>query len=185
MIGKYIRSAAHSLILPTVAWAAVAWAASSTATAATQATQATQAKIATQAKTAPQIIEQAKLVPLSIKTSKALHEFRVEIAQSQEEQSRGLMFRLSLPVDGGMLFPFPQPKIASFWMKNTLIPLDILFIRSNGSIDRIVQNTIPHSLQPVTSLGKVAAVLELLGGTSARLGIDETAVITWKNCSQP
>ena len=66
-------------------------------------------------------------------------------------------------------------------MKNTLIPLDMVFIRADGSIDRIAENTIPESLEPVVSGGEVSAVLELAGGTAARLGIDETAKITWKD----
>src|SRR3546814_16904814 len=74
-----------------------------------------------------------------------------------------------------MLFPFAKPKIASFWMKNTLIPLDMIFIRSEGSIDRIAENTIPESLEPVVSGGEVAEVLELAGGTAARLDLDEDA----------
>jgi uncharacterized membrane protein (UPF0127 family) len=80
-----------------------------------------------------------------------------------------------------MLFPFEKPKIASFWMKNTLIPLDMIFVRADGSIDRIAENTIPESLAPVVSAGEVAAVLELAGGTAARLGIDETAKVTWRD----
>src|SRR3546814_20698917 len=81
-----------------------------------------------------------------------------------------------------MLFPFAKPKIASFWMKNTLIPLDMIFIRSDGSIDRIAENTIPESLEPVVSGGEVAAVLELAGGTAARLDLDEDAPVTWRDC---
>ncbi|MBA4753068.1 MAG: DUF192 domain-containing protein, partial [Sphingopyxis sp.] len=68
-----------------------------------------------------------------------------------------------------------------FWMKNTPIPLDMIFIRADGSIDRIAENTIPESLEPVVSGGEVSAVLELAGGTAARLGIDETAKVTWKD----
>jgi uncharacterized membrane protein (UPF0127 family) len=80
-----------------------------------------------------------------------------------------------------LLFPFAKPKIASFWMKNTLIPLDMVFVRADGSIDRIAENTIPESLEPVVSGGDVAAVLELAGGTAARLGLDESARVTWKD----
>ncbi|MEY4269937.1 MAG: hypothetical protein RLZZ58_1153, partial [Pseudomonadota bacterium] len=92
---------------------------------------------------------------------------------------QGLMFRTDIPVDGGMLFPFAKPRIASFWMKNTLVPLDMVFIRTDGSIDRIAENTIPESLEPVVSGGEVAAVLELAGGTAARLGFDDSAVVRW------
>jgi len=109
------------------------------------------------------------------------HKFNVEVARTDEEQDRGLMFRTSLPANGGMIFPFKKPRIASFWMKNTLIPLDMIFIRADGSIDRLAENTIPESIEPVVSGGEVSAVLELPGGTAARLGIDETSKITWKD----
>jgi uncharacterized protein len=108
------------------------------------------------------------------------HRFTVEVARTPAEQSRGLMNRTSLSANGGMLFPFEKPKFASFWMKNTFIPLDMIFIRADGSIDRIAENTIPESLEPVVSGGEVAAVLELAGGTAARLGIDESATVRWK-----
>lgn len=108
------------------------------------------------------------------------HRFTVEVARTSAEQVRGLMHRTSLAADRGMLFPFAKPKYASFWMKNTFIPLDIIFIRADGSIDRIAENTIPESLEPVVSGGEVAAVLELAGGTAARLGIDESARVSWK-----
>jgi len=123
----------------------------------------------------------AATIPVTIATAGKSHVFNVEVARTDEEQDRGLMFRTSLPEDGGMIFPFKKPRIGSFWMKNTLIPLDMFFIRADGSIDRIAENTIPESLEPVVSGGEVSAVLELAGGTAARLGIDETAKITWKD----
>lgn len=118
-------------------------------------------------------------IPLTIAMAGQTHQFRVEVARTPDEQEKGLMFRTSLPADGGMLFPFPKPKIASFWMQNTVIPLDMIFVRADGSIDRIAENTIPESLEPVVSGGEVAAVLELAGGTAAKLGLDETAKVTW------
>lgn len=121
----------------------------------------------------------AALAPVTIAQGNKVHKFNVEVARTPEEQQKGLMFRTSLPKDGGMLFPFEQPKVASFWMKNTLIPLDMIFIRTDGTIDRIAENTVPESLEPVASGGEVAAVLELAGGTSAALGIDESAKISW------
>ena len=123
----------------------------------------------------------AATIPLTITSKGQAHNFNVEVARTDAEQDRGLMFRTSLPADGGMIFPFAKPRIGSFWMKNTLIPLDMFFIRADGSIDRIAENTIPESLEPVVSGGEVSAVLELAGGTAARLGIDETAKITWKD----
>ena len=123
----------------------------------------------------------AATIPVTITAAGTAHVFNVEVARTDAEQDQGLMFRTSLPADGGMLFPFEKPRIGSFWMKNTLIPLDMIFIRADGSIDRIAENTIPESLEPVVSGGEVSAVLELAGGTAAKLGIDETAKVTWKD----
>ncbi|SNS70639.1 DUF192 domain-containing protein [Sphingopyxis indica] len=124
--------------------------------------------------------DSAQTIPLTIAAADGkTHRFTVEVARSEEEQRKGLMFRTDLPAGTGMLFPFPKPKIASFWMKNTLIPLDMIFIRSDGSIDRIAENTIPESLEPVVSGGEVAAVLEVAGGTAAELGLDEDAKVKW------
>lgn len=120
-------------------------------------------------------------IPLTITMAGQVHRFDVEVARTDAEQDRGLMFRTSLPEGGGMIFPFEKPRIGSFWMKNTLIPLDMIFIRADGGIDRIAENTIPESLEPVVSGGEVSAVLELAGGTAARLGIDETAKVTWQD----
>lgn len=121
-----------------------------------------------------------ELVPLTISMGSTTHAFTVEVARSEDEQATGLMNRSSLAANAGMIFPFDQPKYAAFWMKNTLIPLDMLFVRRDGSIDRIAENTVPLSLEPVASGGEVASVLELPGGTAARLGIDETAIVRWQ-----
>ena len=111
-------------------------------------------------------------VRLTISTAKgATHPFLVEVAASPEEQAQGLMNRQELGPDRGMIFPMAPPREASFWMKNTLIPLDMLFVRSDGTIARIEQNAVPLNLQPVVSGEPVAAVLELAGGRSAQLGI--------------
>ena len=119
-------------------------------------------------------------VALTIEQDGATHRFTVEVADTPERQATGMMHRAAMLPDEGMLFPFPRPRIASFWMKNTLIPLDMIFVRADGSIDRIAENTVPHSLEPVSSGGEVAAVLELAGGTAARLGLTEQAVVRWK-----
>lgn len=124
---------------------------------------------------------QGALIALSIKSAKATHKFKVEVARTEAEQERGLMFRESLPVDGGMIFPMNPPRMASFWMKNTVIPLDMLFIRADGTIARIAADTVPYSLEPVDSGEPVAAVLELAGGKAASLGIAEDDVVTWQD----
>lgn len=120
------------------------------------------------------------VVPLTITQGAQTHRFTVEVAATPSEQERGLMMRTSLAPDRGMIFPFNPPKFASFWMKDTLIPLDLFFIRADGSIDHIAENAIPESLEPIVSGGEVAAVLELAGGTAARLGIDESATVRWE-----
>ncbi len=120
------------------------------------------------------------LAPLTISMNGTVHRFTVEVARSEEEQEHGLMGRTELAADRGMIFPFARPKFASFWMRNTLIPLDMIFIRADGSIDRIAENTIPQDDTPVVSGGEVASVLELAGGTAARLGIDESARVSWQ-----
>lgn len=91
------------------------------------------------------------------------------------------MFRTSLPPNGGMLFPLNPPREASFWMKNTVIPLDMIFIRQDGTIARIAAETVPYSLEFESSGEPVAAVLELAGGRAAALGIAEDDKVSWND----
>ena len=109
------------------------------------------------------------------------HIFRIEVARSEAEQARGLMFRETLAPDAGMIFPMAPPRFASFWMKNTLIPLDMIFIRADGSIAAIAAETIPYSLAPVGSGEPVAAVFEIAGGRAAQLGIAEDDMVVWND----
>lgn len=97
--------------------------------------------------------------------------FRVEVAASPEAQARGLMFRDRLGENEGMLFPSAVPEPRSFWMKNTPLSLDIIFIGPDGRITNIAANTVPYSLEPIPSAGLTSAVLELRGGRAAALGI--------------
>jgi uncharacterized membrane protein (UPF0127 family) len=119
------------------------------------------------------------VIPLQIRSGRRNHIFNVEVAGTPEEQAQGLMFRERLAPNEGMLFPFPSPRPASFWMKNTLIPLDMIFIRADGTIARIAANTVPHSLEPVAVGEPVAAVLEIAGGRSAQLGISQGDRVGW------
>ena len=107
------------------------------------------------------------------------HRFIVEVARTPQEQATGLMNRSTLAPDRGMIFPFEAPRPASFWMKNTLIPLDILFIRADGTIANVEANTVPLSLDNVNSAGSVAAVLEIPGGRAAELGIAAGDRVDW------
>ncbi len=111
------------------------------------------------------------LQPLSIKTEAGAVSFEVEIADTPATRRTGLMYRKYLPPDRGMLFLFDQPELASFWMKNTEIPLDIMFISETGRIEKIAENTEPFSMDHIRSDGDVAAVLEINGGLSEKLGI--------------
>jgi len=123
-------------------------------------------------------------LPVTITTAGGRHVFTVERATTAAEQAQGLMFRTDLTPDGGMLFwPYPAdgsgPREASFWMKNTPTSLDILFIRADGTIARIADSTTPMSETPVTSGEPVTAVLELIAGRAAALGIAEGDTVSW------
>ena len=125
-------------------------------------------------------------VPLTVTTTSGKqHRFTVEVARTEAQQNQGLMNRQSLAPDRGMIFPYDPPVAASFWMKNTLIPLDIIFIRADGIIARIEANTAPLSLDPVAAGEPIALVLELAGGRSAELGITAGAKVDWANASAP
>jgi uncharacterized membrane protein (UPF0127 family) len=96
------------------------------------------------------------------------HAFQVEMALTPDQQETGLMFRTSVAPDSGMLFVFSAPQEGQFWMKNTLVPLDMVFINADGTIRTILENTVPHSLAIDDSNGPVLAVLELQGGLTAK-----------------
>ena len=99
------------------------------------------------------------------------HVFNVEMATDPMQQITGLMFRTSVPADGGMLFDWGVPRDSQMWMKNTLVPLDMVFINQDGTIRAIAENTVPESLAVIDSRGPVRATLELQGGITAKLGI--------------
>lgn len=98
--------------------------------------------------------------------------FTVEQATTPQQQETGLMFRKSVPADTGMLFVWPRPQISEMWMKNTLVPLDMVFIGPHGTIRHIANETVPESLRVITSHVPVAATLELQGGITAKEDID-------------
>lgn len=120
-----------------------------------------------------------EVIPLTIDQDGKAHAFRVELAQTEEQQQKGLMFRTAMGADEGMLFPSPAPEPRSFWMKNTVIPLDIVFIGPDHLISNIAANAVPYSLDPIPSSGPAIAVLELNGGRAAELGIEPGARVTW------
>ena len=108
---------------------------------------------------------------LEIATKSGVHVFAVEIADNDADRAKGLMYRKELPEGRGMLFDFHREQEVSFWMQNTYIPLDMVFIRGDGRILRIAENTEPLSTRLIPSGGPVRAVLEVIGGTTRKLGI--------------
>jgi hypothetical protein len=113
----------------------------------------------------------SKLDTVEILTSRGRVRFTVELAVTKAEQARGLMFRKALAPDRGMLFPYDPPQRAAFWMKNTLIPLDIVYIAPDGRVLSIARNAVPHDETPLPSGGVIRGVLEIPGGRAAQLGI--------------
>ena len=115
---------------------------------------------------------------LTIRSKNGVHRFTVEVAATAEQQERGLMFRNALAGDRGMIFPYDPPQDVAFWMKNTFIPLDIVFVRADGTIVRITKAE-AMDLTPLPAGEPIAAVLEIRGGRAAELGIKEGDVVSW------
>ncbi|MFD0858281.1 DUF192 domain-containing protein [Roseovarius aquimarinus] len=100
--------------------------------------------------------------------------FSVELADDEAERAQGLMNRESLPQAAGMLFVYPEPREVGFWMKNTLIPLDMIFLDATGTVRRVHSNAVPGDLTPIMGGSPdIKAVLEINGGLARRLGIDK------------
>jgi len=113
----------------------------------------------------------AEQATIEIVSGSGVHAFAVELATTDAERERGLMFRKELPEGQGMLFDFQRDQPVAFWMHNTYIPLDMMFIRSDGRIVRIEENAKPESDDLIPSGAPVRAVLEVIGGTARQLGI--------------
>lgn len=113
----------------------------------------------------------AEFQPLEIVTKSGVQVFTVEVAKTEQERATGLMYRKELPEGRGMLFDFSPEQQVSMWMKNTFIPLDMIFVRSDGHILRIAENTKPQSEKIIPSGGLVKGVIEVAGGTAKKLGI--------------
>ena len=115
----------------------------------------------------------AEMQPLEIVTVTSKHSFSVEVATTREERDKGLMFRRELPDGQGMLFDFTTDQKVAFWMENTYVSLDIIFINGDGRIRRIAENAEPLSRASIRSDGPVRAVLEVIAGTARKFGIKE------------
>lgn len=109
---------------------------------------------------------------LTIQTADGAHEFTVDVVDTAETRAQGLMYVQELAPDAGMLFDFQQERPVSFWMRNTFIPLDMLFIEADGTILNIHVNARPHDTTSIPSAGPVQFVLEIAGGRSVELGIE-------------
>lgn len=119
------------------------------------------------------------VVPLTVTTASGVHTFKAEVAASFAEQERGLMFREAMGADEGMIFPMDPPRRTAFWMKNTVIPLDIIFIGPDRKVLNIAANAVPYDLSPLPSDGDAAGVLELVGGRAAQIGLKRGDRIDW------
>jgi uncharacterized protein len=115
--------------------------------------------------------EPSKIEPVTIVTSTASTLVTAEIADTEELRSRGLMFRHRMPDGHAMLFDFIQPRPASMWMKNTYMSLDMLFVRADGTIAAIAENTVPKSLDTISVQEPVRGVIELAAGSARKMGI--------------
>jgi uncharacterized membrane protein (UPF0127 family) len=125
------------------------------------------------------VAQSLKAVPLSIESRGKLRRYQVEVAATPGQQEIGLMFRKTMPTDHGMIFPMKPPRPVSFWMKNTWLPLDLIFIGPDKRIVRIAENAKPLSLDLIDCPEPVSAVLELNGGAARAAGISVGDSVRW------
>lgn len=123
------------------------------------------------AKSTPSGLQARQLDSLEVVSGERRHRFQVEVMRTDADRARGLMYRRSMPLEEGMLFDFGAEQNISMWMKNTFIPLDMIFIRADGRIHRIEQRTEPESERTIASGAPVKAVLEVNSGMAIRLNL--------------
>jgi uncharacterized membrane protein (UPF0127 family) len=121
-----------------------------------------------------------RVITLPIETASGLHRYRVEVAETPEQQARGMMFRKSMARDSGMLFPMVPPRPAAFWMRNTYVSLDIIFLSPDERVLNIAAQVPPLTDTTRPSAGVTGAVLELKGGEAARIGLKPGDRVRWK-----
>jgi uncharacterized membrane protein (UPF0127 family) len=122
-------------------------------------------------------------VPLRVKTAQGVQTLSMELAITEQEQEKGLMHRPPLPQGRGMLFPYSLPRTMSFWMKDTPAPLDLLFVRPDGTVAAVLHGK-ANDLTPLSTGEPVSAVMEIGAGEAARMGIVPDDRIEWGDCSQ-
>ena len=120
-----------------------------------------------------------EVVPVTVGIGNKAHVVRAEVARTQQEWTQGLMFRREMGADEGMIFVSDTAETRSFWMRNTVIPLDIIFIGADHRILNIAADAVPYSLDSIPSVGPAIAVLELNGGRAAQLGIKPGMKVSW------
>jgi hypothetical protein len=121
-----------------------------------------------------------KVVRLSIRTADGkVHGYKVEVAATPDQQAHGMMFRTRVPAGTGMIFPMSPPRNTAFWMRNTFVPLDLVFIGADGRVRNIIADAVPRSDAMLASVGPVAAVLELAGGEAVRIGLKPGDKVSW------
>jgi hypothetical protein len=124
-----------------------------------------------QGERAPTLFADLTRTTVQVVTATGRHRFHVWIADAEPSRARGLMFVRELPADQGMLFLFERPQFAAFWMKNTYLALDLVFIAPDGLVVNVARDAEPFSESPIESVTPVTAVLEVLAGTAARIGL--------------
>lgn len=121
-----------------------------------------------------------EVIPLTVTTPGGqAHAFRVEVARTPQQQARGLMFRTEMGADEGMLFPYDPPRVLSFWMKNTVLSLDLVFVGSDRRVINVAANAVPYSEQSILSDAPAIATLELNAGRAKELGIVPGSKVDW------
>lgn len=133
----------------------------------------------------PALAEAVTKATLTLETASGAHPFNVEVATTPQEREQGLMFRTALPADGGMLFLYETPQPIAMWMKNTIIPLDMIFIDDWGKVNRIESNTEPFSLDPIPSDGDVVGILEVNAGVAEKIGLKVGDKVVYPGLGEP
>ncbi len=140
---------------------------------------AEQAPVAATPRPAVHPVSGLEVIPLRITSLGRTHTFQVELARTLEQQSRGLMFRTTMGPDEGMLFPYDPPRVLSFWMKNTVLSLDLIFIGADHRVINVAANAVPYSESSILSDAPAIATLELNAGRAAALNIVPGARVDW------